>query len=166
MLLARLFESLPLVYPNCGADMRIIAFVTEVAPVQRILAHIGVSPPRATADRTCPTPPAWDKESEPMPDGDLVARRDPGFEFDQRIAWQPQISARHGAAAPDLAPGRRVSSLRSFQKPILAPPRCPRTPSVASWPTPPALANLSPWATLGSQGRLDFLFVIRKWVYC
>jgi hypothetical protein len=35
MLLARLFESLPLVCPNCGADMRIIAFVTEAAPVQR-----------------------------------------------------------------------------------------------------------------------------------
>ena len=35
MLLARLFESLPLVCPNCGADMRIVAFLTEAAPVQR-----------------------------------------------------------------------------------------------------------------------------------
>ena len=34
MLLARLFASLPLVCPNCGADMRIIAFVTETAPVE------------------------------------------------------------------------------------------------------------------------------------
>ena len=40
MLLARLFESLPLVCPNCGADGRIIAFVTEAAPVERILTHI------------------------------------------------------------------------------------------------------------------------------
>ncbi|MGB5736291.1 MAG: hypothetical protein WBM40_17785 [Thiohalocapsa sp.] len=41
MLLARLFESLTLVCPDCGADMRSVAFVTEAAPVQRILAPIG-----------------------------------------------------------------------------------------------------------------------------
>lgn len=29
LLIARLFLTLPLVCPNCGADMRIIAFVTE-----------------------------------------------------------------------------------------------------------------------------------------
>ena len=34
MLLARLFESLPLVRPNCGADMRIVAFITEAAPTK------------------------------------------------------------------------------------------------------------------------------------
>jgi hypothetical protein len=45
MLLARLFESLPLVCPHCRTDMRIIAFVTEAARVQRILAPIG-EPPR------------------------------------------------------------------------------------------------------------------------
>ncbi|MGB5736582.1 MAG: transposase [Thiohalocapsa sp.] len=45
MLLARLFESLPLTCPNCGADMRLIAFITEAAPVERILTHIG-EPPR------------------------------------------------------------------------------------------------------------------------
>jgi hypothetical protein len=49
MLLARLFESLPLVCPNCGADMRIIAFVTEAATVLRILTHIGEpADPRAS----------------------------------------------------------------------------------------------------------------------
>jgi hypothetical protein len=41
MLLARLFESLPLVCPNCGADMRIIAFITEAAPVEQILLALG-----------------------------------------------------------------------------------------------------------------------------
>ena len=34
MLLARLFASLPLACPNCGADMRIVAFITEAAPVE------------------------------------------------------------------------------------------------------------------------------------
>ena len=41
MLLARLFESLPLACPNCGADMRIVALITEAAPVARILNHVG-----------------------------------------------------------------------------------------------------------------------------
>jgi hypothetical protein len=30
-------SELPLVCPNCGADMRLIAFITEAAPVERIL---------------------------------------------------------------------------------------------------------------------------------
>jgi hypothetical protein len=41
MLLARLFESLPLVCSNCGTDRRIIAFITDAAFVKRILAHVG-----------------------------------------------------------------------------------------------------------------------------
>ena len=45
MRLARLFESLPLTCPNCGTDRRIIAFVTDAAPVERILTHSG-EPPR------------------------------------------------------------------------------------------------------------------------
>jgi hypothetical protein len=60
MLLARLFESLPLTCPNCGADMRIIAFITDVAPVARILTHIGepsrpppIAPARPGAALSC-----------------------------------------------------------------------------------------------------------------
>jgi hypothetical protein len=34
MLLARLLETLPLRCPHCGADMRIVAFITEVTPVE------------------------------------------------------------------------------------------------------------------------------------
>ena len=86
MLLARLFESCPLVRPNCGADMRIIAVVTEAAPVQRILAPIRepTAPPPIAPPRR---PSAWDDDPEPMPDWDLVAQPDPGFPFDQRISW-------------------------------------------------------------------------------
>jgi hypothetical protein len=59
MLLARLFEFLPLVCPNCGADMRIGAFVTESAPARRIHNHLGepAKPPRISTARG---PPAWD----------------------------------------------------------------------------------------------------------
>ena len=85
-LLARMFESLPLVCPNCGADMRIISFVTEAAPVQRILAHIGEpnEPPPIAPARG---PPAWDDVPEPMPDWDLLKQPEPDFEFDQRVSW-------------------------------------------------------------------------------
>lgn len=36
MLRARLFESLPLTCPNCGADRGSITLVTDAAPVERI----------------------------------------------------------------------------------------------------------------------------------
>jgi hypothetical protein len=54
----RLLESLPLVCPNCGADMRIIAFITEAAPVEQILTHIGEPPrrPGAAAAGACSAP--------------------------------------------------------------------------------------------------------------
>jgi hypothetical protein len=86
MLLARLFESLPLSCPNCGADMRIVAFVTAAAPVQRILAHIGehTEPPPIAPARG---PPGWDDDLGPMPDWDLLAQPEPDIEFDQRVSW-------------------------------------------------------------------------------
>jgi hypothetical protein len=86
MLLARLFESMPLTCPNCGADMRIIAFVTEAAPVQRILAHIAEpnEPPPIAPARG---PPGWDDDPGPMPDCDLLAQPAPDVEFDQRVSW-------------------------------------------------------------------------------
>ena len=86
MLLARLFESLPLVCPNCGADMRIVAFVTEAAPVERILTHIG-EPPRPPPIAPARRPPAWDDDLGPLPDWDLLGQPEPEVEFDQRIAW-------------------------------------------------------------------------------
>ena len=45
MPLVELFEFLPLVCPYCGAVMGLIAFVSDAAPIERILNHIG-QPPR------------------------------------------------------------------------------------------------------------------------
>jgi hypothetical protein len=86
MLLARLLQSLPLVCPNCGADMRSIAFITDAAPIERILDHIGepAAPPRISPARG---PPAWEDAPEPMPHWDLLGQPEPGVAFDQRIAW-------------------------------------------------------------------------------
>ena len=84
-MLARLFEALAQVCPNCGADMRIIDFVTDAAPIERILTHIGElprPPPIAPARG-----PAWDDTTEPVPDWDLVTQPDPGLGFDQRLSW-------------------------------------------------------------------------------
>jgi hypothetical protein len=83
---SRLFASLPLVCPNCGAHMRIIAFVTKAAPVQRIPLALGepTEPPPIAPARG---PPGWDDDPEPTPDWDLIAQTDPGFEFDQRVSW-------------------------------------------------------------------------------
>ena len=87
MLLARLFASLPLVCPNCGADMRIVAFITEAAPVRRILNHIGepAEPPRIAPARG---PPAWDDPPvEAVPDWDALAQPSPEYVFNQEVQW-------------------------------------------------------------------------------
>jgi hypothetical protein len=73
MLLARLFVALSLVCPRCGAEMRIVAFITETAPIGRILTHIGepAEPPRISPARG---PPAWeDPPIEAVPDWDALA---------------------------------------------------------------------------------------------
>ncbi len=87
LLIARLFLTLPLVCPRCGADMRIIAFSTETAPVRRILNHIGepvVAPPISPARG----PPAWDDPPvEAVPDWDALAQPQAEYVFDQQVQW-------------------------------------------------------------------------------
>jgi hypothetical protein len=86
ILLARFFSTFPLLCPQCGAELRLIAFVTAPEPVSRILTHLGepAAPPRIAPARG---PPAWDDLLEPLPDWDALAPPAPEFEFDQRISW-------------------------------------------------------------------------------
>lgn len=86
MLLARLYESTPLVCPNCKADMRIIAFITEGDSVRHILEYVGESadPPRISPARG---PPAWEGETDSLPQYDPVAQFEPDFQFDQTLGW-------------------------------------------------------------------------------
>ena len=87
MLLARLFESLPLTCTHCGADMRIVAFITETTPVQRILNHIGepAQPPPIAPARG---PPAWDDAlADAVPDWEALAQPEPEFLYDQQVVW-------------------------------------------------------------------------------
>ncbi len=86
-LIARLFEIFPLTCPHCGAEMKIIAFVTETPSVRAILAHIG-EPTRPPAIAPARAPPAFDDPPvELEPDYDPLAQPEPAMEFDQRIHW-------------------------------------------------------------------------------
>lgn len=90
-LLARIYEVFPLTCPDCGGDMRILAFITAAEPTDAILTHLGLptNPPPLAPARGPPQPefafdadpdldldqtPAYDlTEPEPVPD----------FDFDQ-----------------------------------------------------------------------------------
>ena len=41
LLLARIYEVVPLVCPKCGGDMRIIAFINQGPVIYEILGHLG-----------------------------------------------------------------------------------------------------------------------------
>ncbi len=86
LLLARIYEVFPLVCPLCGAEMRIIAFVTDVSAIRNILIHLGepTAPPRIAPARG---PPLWDLPDAGAGTFDPHAQPAPVYEFDQRIAW-------------------------------------------------------------------------------
>ena len=87
-LIARLFELFPLTCPDCGADMKIIAFVIETPSVRAILEHIG-EPTRPPAISPARGPPAWEEDTpvEVDQDDDPLAQPEPEVEFDQRVQW-------------------------------------------------------------------------------
>ena len=86
MLLARIYEIFPLTCNHCGGEVRLIAFVTEVAPIREILQHIGeptkpprVHPPRAPPDGS-DEPRGVDLEAE-------LSQDHFEYEFDQTLTW-------------------------------------------------------------------------------
>ena len=81
-----IYESAPLACPHCGADMRIIAFVTDGVSVGRILEHIGepANPPRIAPARD---PPTREAEAEALQLADPIAQPEPDFQFDQTVSW-------------------------------------------------------------------------------
>ncbi|MBK8891243.1 MAG: transposase [Dechloromonas sp.] len=96
LLLARIYEVLPLACPKCGGDMRIIAFmaqghaVNEGPVIREILGHLGepTSAPRLAPARG---PPLWELpvagQAAPEPEADPLAQPAPDYDFDQRVAW-------------------------------------------------------------------------------
>jgi hypothetical protein len=90
LLLARIYQVLPLRCPKCGGAMRIIAFITDASTVRTILAHLGepTAPPRIAPARG---PPLWEAAGAELVNQrlqwDLSAQPEPAYAFDQRIAW-------------------------------------------------------------------------------
>lgn len=93
VLLARLYEVFPLICPMCGAEMRLIAFITEAVDMRRILTHIGepATPPPISPARG---PPEWYEDSGATAVGvedetrdDSLAQPEPEYELDQRLSW-------------------------------------------------------------------------------
>ncbi len=93
VLIARIYEVLPLLCPMCGGQMRLIAFITHSADIRQILDHIGVQPepPRIASARG---PPLWDdcdaqKDDgvQAEPDWDTAAQPEPDYGIDQRVNW-------------------------------------------------------------------------------
>jgi hypothetical protein len=93
MLLARIDDVFPLTCPRCGAEMRIIALMTEAVDVRAILKPIGepATPPRIASARG---PPPWYEGSGEEaidafdhPQGDPLAQPEPESEYDQRVSW-------------------------------------------------------------------------------
>ena len=90
LLLARIYEVLPLICPRCGGAMRIIAFITEGPVIRKILDHLG-EPTSAPTLAPARGPPLWemladrnDREAQAI---DPQAQPAPDYEFDQRVAW-------------------------------------------------------------------------------
>lgn len=86
LLLARIYEIFPLRCTLCGAQMRIIAFITEAPTVKTILRHLGepTTPPELARARG---PPLWDPAAEPVARWDDSPAPVPEFVFDQRLSW-------------------------------------------------------------------------------
>jgi hypothetical protein len=88
MLIARIYEILPLVCPQCGGEMEIIAFITEVDPIHRVLNHIGepTTPPQIASARAQPV--EWDTDFDQTPlQGSGQAEQILEFEYDQTVNW-------------------------------------------------------------------------------
>ena len=56
-LMARVGEEFPFACPNCGGDIRLIAFITEPGPIRKTLTHLGepLEPPPVSPARGPPT---------------------------------------------------------------------------------------------------------------
>ena len=71
-LLARIGEQFPLQCPACGGDIRLIAFITDPAPIRKILEAIGepLEPPPLSPARGPPI--HWLDLVQAHDDGDVV----------------------------------------------------------------------------------------------
>jgi hypothetical protein len=84
LLLARIYEILPLRCALCGGQMRIIAFITDKPALHSILTYLG-EPTAAPEVAPARGPPLW--EQGPQLQCDDTPAPPPAFVFDQRVSW-------------------------------------------------------------------------------
>jgi len=86
LLLARIYELLPLLCPRCGGAMRIIAFITEAAVIQAIPGHLG-EPKQAPRLQPARGQPLWAMPDRGADATNPPAQPMPDHEFGKRVAW-------------------------------------------------------------------------------
>jgi hypothetical protein len=84
LLLARIYEILPLRCALCGGEMRIIAFLTDHPAIHSILTYLG-EPTAAPEVAPARGPPLWEQAVQFHWD-DTPAPA-PQYVFDQRVSW-------------------------------------------------------------------------------
>jgi len=85
MLLARIYNLFPLLCPQCGAEMQVIAVIQDKPVINKILKSVGeaIEPPVLSPARG---PPGWDDYNQDL----SVAENKqsiPDFEFNQCVSW-------------------------------------------------------------------------------
>ncbi|MCP3853037.1 MAG: hypothetical protein GY694_22830 [Gammaproteobacteria bacterium] len=94
MLLARIYNLFPLLCPQCGAEMQVIAVIQDKPVINKILKSVGevieppVLRPEGSALGVSPArgPPSWDDYNQDL----SVAENEqsiPDFEFNQCVSW-------------------------------------------------------------------------------
>jgi len=87
MLMACIYEILPRVGPQCGGEMVIIAFMTEIDPLHRVLNPIGepTRPPQIASARALSV--EWETDFDRTPLQELGQQAEPvlDFAYDQTV---------------------------------------------------------------------------------
>ncbi len=109
--MARVGEEFPLECPNCGGDVRLIAFITEPGPIRKILTHLSepLEPPPVSPARGPPTD--WGELAQAHDDRNVFQATDRRAACDRH----PQLVTRVGRKAPkpqDWRTGRRSAPRR------------------------------------------------------
>ncbi len=85
MLLARIYNLFPLLCPECGAEMQVIAVIQDKPVIYKILTSIGevIEPPVLSPARG---PPSWiDYNQDELTDDN--GQPIPEYEFNQCVSW-------------------------------------------------------------------------------
>jgi hypothetical protein len=128
VLLARIYEVLPLLCPKCRAEMRSIAFITKALALRQILAQLGAatSPPRLAPARG---PPLWEMPGagkdrfDPRPNQHRTTNSisvSRGRCHDKTKPWSP-VRGRlvPGAIRPTIVPARVTPGIPRRAIPVI-----------------------------------------------